>query len=165
MYSRAKADIVNKSGNGVILEGARAQACNKCKLKVGCGQYLLHSGESEYLYLPLRESNPDGTERDDNSLLEPGNSVEMALEQDRLMKLAMWFYGLPMLLVLVVAGLCWTLGLNEGLSIFFSAGGLVLGIFLPRHHLRDYQSAMYYLPRLIPEHVVSSDSALCEEQK
>lgn len=135
------ARVLEVSGDVILLETSRKAACGKCSIKGGCGQYLLGS-DSGVLQL-----NRQGSGNGVTALL-PGSRVTLQMPRGAVAFLALLFYCLPLLLLIVFmlfAGI-WTT--DESAQIFSAFAGLAAGLLLLPTALRILSKRMPCNPLL-----------------
>lgn len=116
------ARILAVSGDQVQLETSRKSACGKCGMKSGCGQYLF-GPEREALWL-----SRDALDTDAAGELVPGANVTLGVPGSRVAGLALLFYLLPLLALMLTMLLASQLGANEGWLALSALAGLVAGL-------------------------------------
>jgi positive regulator of sigma E activity len=120
----------------LLLQADRAQACTKCTLKRGCGQYLLGAGHAVTLNLPSDSLTP----------LQPGTEVRLAMAERSFLQLVACFYLPPLFLLLSAVTLGWRLGLSEAQQFLCVVLGLGLGMVCSRTLLRGYVPPLHIVP-------------------
>lgn len=116
------ASILAVSGDQVKLETSRKSACGSCGIKSGCGQYLFNSNR-EIITLNRGELAAD-------SLAEwsPGTPVTLAMQGSAVASLALLFYLLPLLCLMVATLVVSQLTSHEGWLALAALIGLVVGL-------------------------------------
>lgn len=123
------ARVHSVSGDVIRLETSRKATCGKCSIKGGCGQYLLGSG-SELLQLNRAALGAEG------AALLPGARVTLQMQQGAVASLALLFYSLPLLLLLVFTLFASLWSTNESTLILSGFAGLAAGLLLVPRALR-----------------------------
>ena len=113
-----QAIVTRCNGNVVEVELERGSACGGCELNQGCGTGALGR-------LLGRRSKPLVLETERR--LQPGDRVQLGLEESSLVKLSLLAYGLP-LLSMVIAGLAAaSMAMADGWVAAASVSGFVIG--------------------------------------
>lgn len=142
------ASVVARDGSTLRLQSSRHATCTGCSLKTGCGQYLLartgrDSGLHDVLTLtPLDES------ADDLAACRAGDSVRIELPEGRLVLLAMCFYAVPLVLLLLATALTSWLAASEGVVVLGGLAGLASGCLLTRWLLARQALQRQFAPRV-----------------
>jgi positive regulator of sigma E activity len=141
-----KAEILQVTDHRLSVAGNRHRTCGKCAMRQGCGQYLLR--QRNKLHVDFDFSTLSPAEQAACRALRPGDEIDMHLTGNRLTRLVLWFYGLPLAGVVMGAAIGTLLGFSELNNIFCATAGLVLGIRLARHYLGEKENTVYFLPEL-----------------
>lgn len=120
--------LVNDAGvRRAIVVVDVAEACPRCAAGKGCGAGLL-SGVG-------REREVDALVRQGDSLQE-GDTVEIALAPNNVLRAAAIVYGLPMLGALIATGIAYRLALGDIEAAIAALAGLGIGLSFGRWRLR-----------------------------
>ncbi len=117
------ARVLAVSGDLVQLETSRKSACGKCGMKSGCGQYLF-SPEREALWLSRDALDMDAPEEE----LLPGAKVTLGVQGSSVAGLALLFYLLPLLALMLTTLFASLLTSNEGWLALSAFAGLAIGL-------------------------------------
>lgn len=122
--------ILAVKGDLINLQTSRKAACGKCSLKSGCGQYLL-SRDTESFWLnaggmTVDKSSPQNT-------FSAGTRARLSIAGDAVARLALLFYMLPLMALLVATLVASVFTVNEAWLAISALGGLTAGLAaLPR---------------------------------
>jgi sigma-E factor negative regulatory protein RseC len=136
------ARVVALEGAQVRVETVRHNACSSCRSRSGCGQRLLAEiGQGKSLQLLV--SNPEQLS------LQPGDQVELGIEEARFLAASFTVYLLPLLLLIVAAGWVSLAGGSEFQVIAAAVSGLVAGFGWLAYKSRHVKHQCHYRPRII----------------
>lgn len=111
---------------GVWVESLQRSACDSCNARSGCGQRTLANiGRTVRLWVPT------------NNIYQVGQQVRLQLPSGGLALSALLLYGVPLLMLLVLAAVGQTLG--EFYAIASGTLGLVVGLMLSRKLTQIYK--------------------------
>lgn len=130
--------VLSVSGDQAWVQVIRQSACQSCSARHGCGQKALATlsgGQSRQ----VRVVNRLGAR--------PGDQVTLAIEPASLLRASLLVYALPLVMMVMVAGLAGVAGLGEGAAILAAMGGLAGGLFMAR--LVSRGSKAHYQPRMV----------------
>lgn len=116
------AKVLAVSGDQVQLETSRKSACGKCGMKSGCGQYLF-SPERKALWL-----SRDALDTDAAGELLPGANVTLGVQGSTVVGVALLFYLLPLVALMLATLIASQLTSNEGWLALSAVAGLVAGL-------------------------------------
>ena len=123
MKSNQVSGVVSElAGDCAIVQIAVTTGCGRCHEPGGCGGGLLtgdHACKRSY-----RVPNPTGAQ--------PGDQVLVSIPEGKIVRAALWIYGLPMLLGIGAAGIAAMLWQRDELTILACVSGFVLGFVLLR---------------------------------
>lgn len=125
------ASVLAASPAGLVLQSGRHTACSACSLKPGCGHHLLAPPDDR---LHLKAGEIAGSI--DLQGLPPGCGVNLQVESAQVLRLALYFYVLPLVGLLLGALLALLPGVTEATGIAAALVGLLGGLFLARVALR-----------------------------
>ncbi|MCY4046207.1 MAG: SoxR reducing system RseC family protein [Cellvibrionales bacterium] len=120
-----KAQVVAINEDAIWLKSTRQSACDSCKLKTGCGQKLLAEakGRQHFIEVPVTK---DFTES-----LSVHDDVDVAINEQTLLKGSLVLYVLPLILMLLGAVFLPSfLPSAELSSDIFAIFGAILGLLL-----------------------------------
>lgn len=125
------ASVLGRDGSTLRLQTSRHATCSGCSLKAGCGQYLLVSaGRDSRQDQELTVNDLAGG--DEVAGCRAGDQVRIELSGGNLVMLAMCFYMLPLVLLLIATALGAWLGAGEGLLVLSGLAGLAAGCWMAR---------------------------------
>jgi sigma-E factor negative regulatory protein RseC len=133
--------IVSIDGGMATVKVERTAACPRCASGRGCGAGLL-SGSSQPALLevsvPLRQQFSEGDE------------VRLTLEPAHLLRATMLVYGLPLLGIVVMLLLGWSMmrPLSDPQAIAFAAVGLAAGLVAGRWQLNRQDCLKHFVPKI-----------------
>lgn len=140
--------IVEKIGDGeVVIRTQRQSACNSCSANKGCGTKLLNQmAEDGQQWLA---SIPESKLK-----LSIGDTVMVGLDESALTQGSALVYGVPLLLMIVLAALASWAGQGDGVVAMASFAGLCLGFLYARMRSGQVASQHHFKPvilrRVIP---------------
>ncbi len=127
--------VVALDGNLAKVETIRTSSCQSCEAKSTCGQGSIAKvvGQKSCIISAL------------NSLsLQVGDEVVLGLEESTLVKSALLVYLLPLVLMIVGAGIFqWLYGANDLVTAFGGGIGFLAGfalVYLYNHHHKNDES-------------------------
>jgi len=126
----------------VRVQSRNLRHCNQCSLKAGCGHRLLDGASSQdvdhSLWLPMADGQLAGGVR-------AGDTLELIIDEGRLMSLSLLQYGLPLLCMLVATALASaimeTARAEEGRVIISAMAALGFGLLLVRWIVRTMDAS------------------------
>jgi sigma-E factor negative regulatory protein RseC len=123
------ATLIAVDKNKVFLRFDSASACGSCSANSGCSHFLLSKrNDDESLALLL-------TGLIVSSELTPGSKQTLCVREDAMVKVALWCYGFPLLILLMVAAITSALAVNEFVSVVASLSMLVCSFWWLRKFL------------------------------
>lgn len=129
------ARVVRLDGEVVWVEAIRQSACGKCAAQKGCGHSMLAKLGQKRIEVAVQRNGHTLAVDDDVLIGVPDNVV---------LNSSLLLYGLPLLFMLLIAGLADSAGLGEGLTALAAMTGMLLGFWLvsrysQRQVLGDFQ--------------------------
>jgi sigma-E factor negative regulatory protein RseC len=123
------ARVVAVAGERIQLETSRKAACNKCGMKSGCGQYLFGPAR-ETLWLGCQDIAASSSLPPSD--LVPGMQLVLGMQENAVASLALLFYCLPLLFLMLftLLGSLWTSS-EVGLAALALAGLLAGFVLMP----------------------------------
>ncbi|QRY81771.1 SoxR reducing system RseC family protein [Pseudomonas sp. PDNC002] len=122
--------VVAVESGSVQVETLRRSTCSACSANAGCGQGILGR---------LGVAKGRGHVRALSSLkLAPGDEVVLGVDEDLLLKSALFFYLSPLLGLFALALLAARIGLGEPFIIVAGMAGFLLAWLLVRRFARRY---------------------------
>jgi sigma-E factor negative regulatory protein RseC len=113
------ATLIAVDKNKVFLRLDSASACSSCSAKKGCGHLLLSKqDDSDHIALSL-------TGLVVGSELALGSKQALCVQEETVLTVALWFYGFPLVMLLLVTAIASTLAANEFVSIVAGLSMLV----------------------------------------
>lgn len=100
-------------------------ACRRCMEGRGCGAGLMSASGATEVAVPA----PHGLD------LAPGDTVELRLPAQALLRAALLAYGLPLAGLLLAASGAALIGAGEPLTVFAAGGGMLAGALAARRRL------------------------------
>ena len=133
--------VVDVGPSGVWVETIRQSACSGCRSQSGCGQKLLAEvGQGQRF--EIKAANPL------RLVLQPGDKVELGIEEASFLQASVMVYLLPLLGLIVAAVLADTLGATEPLVISAGVSGLLLVFWVVRWRTARAQQCRF-LPQIL----------------
>ncbi len=115
------ARVLRVEGDIVWIEAIRQSACDSCSAQKGCGHSLLVKAGHQRLEVPVDRNGVD---------IQPNDHVMIGVPDQAVLKSSLLIYGLPLLLMILLAMLSQSLGANEVTTILVSFGSLIAGFFM-----------------------------------
>lgn len=145
------ATVLSASADNVTVEVEPAAVCARCAAGKGCGAGLFGAG---------RRRRQLDVKADPGLLLEAGERVYLTLEPANIVKASLLAYGLPLLGVVLLPTLVWTLAgpISDLVAAAAAAVGLVAGMALSRLNLRRQACLRQFVP-VIRQKVVKDSAA------
>lgn len=141
--------VLRIDGSGVWVETLRQSTCGACQARHGCGQRLLNQiGASTSL---IRAECDAGLM---NGLVE-GDWVEVGVEEGAVVLGSLLAYGLPILLLVLGAGLGGPSSLS---SVGGALAGMAAGSLISRYVLSKHVGATYFQARVLDR--ITADKAI-----
>lgn len=133
--------IVSIEGGKAMVAVERKAACPRCASGKGCGAGLL-SGSTDPALLEVSVAS--------RQQYREGDKVRLTLEPSHLLHATLLVYGLPLLGIVVLLGLGWSLmrPLSDAQAIAFAAGGLAAGLLAGRWQLSRRECLKRFAPRI-----------------
>lgn len=113
------ARVLAVSPDAILLQTSRKATCGKCSAKQGCGQYLA-GRDSEVLRLARTQKLPEG--------LVPGGKVVIGMPEGAIAGLALAFYALPLLTMLLFTAALSLFTTHEGWQVLGALCSLLAGL-------------------------------------
>ena len=131
----------------IWVETVRTSACQSCSARAGCGQAVLgqllderQQAQKNLMKMPrLNEQQP----------AQVGDQVSVGIPEDALIKASFMAYGLPILLMVVLAGIFNAISNSELIVIFAGVLGLAFGLAITRWYSRRWACEFRFHPRII----------------
>lgn len=133
--------IVSIGDGKAMVEVERKAACPRCASGKGCGAGLL-SGSTRPTLLEVSVAS--------RQQYREGDEVRLTLEPSRLMHASLLVYGLPLLGMVVMLVLGWSLmrPLSDPQAIAFAIGGLATGMMAGRWQLNRRDCLKHFVPKI-----------------
>ena len=118
--------VIRVGADCLWVEAVQQSACGSCKARSGCGQAVLAglSGRTAQIRALLEDS--------DETRYQVGQEVEIGIPDDVVVKGSLFIYFLPLLGLLLGAGIVDSWLENELLTVVAAGAGLLLGGLLVR---------------------------------
>jgi sigma-E factor negative regulatory protein RseC len=129
--------IVSNGNVRAVVEVDVSKACPRCAAGKGCGAGLF-TGSS-------RIRRVEAIVGEHLSLAE-GDSVELRLASDNLLKAALIVYGMPLFGAITAAGLAYLLQLGDSVAALAALTGLVIGLLIGRWLLSRGECLENFVP-------------------
>lgn len=147
-------EIVKISSIGlghIRLHPKKNGACSSCSYKPSCGQYLLNS-----LYMNTEIELPTSLlpKETDIQSLQNGTQVQIDVEANKLVQLALMLYLLPLFSMLLTAFLAELAGFNEVLIMILVFIALFLSMRMLSRYFRSHGSLEKIKLHILPENNV-----------
>jgi sigma-E factor negative regulatory protein RseC len=140
-YLRQAAQVVALDADTVTISTVPLYACQGCAMKAGCGQQLLYRAA-------FCDRQPMSLPRPANIALQVGQHVQVAIPQSTMINACLRVFLLPLLTMLVMAGLAqWWF--DEWLVVLCGLIGLLLGLLLMVSSVRKMSHRADWQPHLI----------------
>ncbi len=137
-----QAQVVSVAAEGVRVETVRRSACSSCQSKSTCGQKLLAEiGQGQRF--EIVSANPQGL------VLQPGDIVELGVEEASFLQASMMIYMLPLFGLIVLSAVATAAGAAELIVILAGLSGLLLGFVVVRGWSRRGQQQCRYQPQIL----------------
>jgi len=114
--------VVAVESDGVWVETLQLSACAGCRARHGCGQKVLASAESRQTRIKALFG-----ESFNGPMPELGQTVVIGVDEQAMLRGALFSYGFPLLTMLLLTALGAVLSASEGLAIVAAVFGLLLG--------------------------------------
>lgn len=137
-----QATVLEHHDDRVRLRTVRGQVCGKCAARQGCGQYLFRA-EAEVIELENRQ-----LQLERGLQLPTGASVTLTMVEGTVVRLALVFYCLPLVLLLLATAGAAALTSNEAMLALAGFSGLGAGFLILPRGLRWLGRRNTCLPRL-----------------
>ena len=154
--------IVAIDKDAVWVEAIRRSTCGSCAARSGCGQPLLArmSGQTSHIRVLLDKYSP--------SRYSVNQTVSFAIPNDIVVRGSALVYLLPLVVMLVFAGIAHTYFLQEGITMLsatigFLAGGLWV-YWHSKHHCNDRRRHPVIINTDMPAGVNTSKLEIYEEK-
>ena len=133
--------IVSIDDGKATVEVERTAACPRCASGKGCGAGLLSGSTRPALLevsMPLRQQFSEGDE------------VRLILEPTHLLRATILVYGLPLLGIVVMLILGWSMmrPLSDPQAIAFAVAGLAAGLVVGRWQLNRQECLKHFVPKI-----------------
>ncbi len=119
--------VISLENDGVWVETLQQTACSSCRAKHGCGQRLLASADSRLTC--IKAIYPDKPLPRQPEL---GDAVTIGVQEQALVKGAVFSYGLPLSLMLLLTAVASLVTDLETLIFISASAGLFLGGLIVR---------------------------------
>ncbi len=129
--------IASNDGVRAVVDVDMSTACPRCASGRGCGAGLFAAGN--------RQSRVEAIVTGQIAL-EEGDSVEISLASQDLLKAALIVYGMPLFGALVVAGLAYLLQMGDSAAAVAAVIGMLGGLLYGRWHLSRNECFESFLP-------------------
>jgi len=129
----------------VWVQAIAKSACGSCQAQKGCGHSLLAKVGQKQIDLPVERNGMDVSVND---------QVIIGVPEQAILRSSMLMYGLPLLLMMVVAMFASLVGVEEKLSVLFAFIALILGFVLVNKHLKSLNFKHWH-PKLIRKQAVT----------
>lgn len=145
--------VVAVESEGLWVETIQRSTCGSCSAQKGCGQSLMAKlmGHTSYLWVLL-----EGRDASDYKL---GDEIQIGVPETVVVKGSLFVYLVPLVLMLLVAGLAQSLTGSDGWSALGALVGLFLGGAVVRWRARQTRHDPRLQPVLLderqPVHLVS----------
>jgi sigma-E factor negative regulatory protein RseC len=137
-----QAQVIAVEKDGVRVETVRNSACSGCRSKSGCGQKLLAElGQGQRFQIV--SSNPFQLS------LQPGDTVELGVDEGSFLQASAMMYLLPLMGLIMGAGLADIGGAPEYKVILAGLLGLLLGFVVVRWWSRKDRQRCRYQPQIL----------------
>lgn len=137
-----QAQVVAVEAEGVRVETVRRSACSSCQSKSVCGQKLLAEiGQGQRF--EIVSSNPQGL------ALQPGDVVELGVEEASFLQASMMIYLLPLLGLILLSAVATSAGAAELVVVLAGMLGLLLGFVVVRGWSRRGRQQCRYQPQIL----------------
>jgi positive regulator of sigma E activity len=131
--------IVSNGNVRAVVEVDVSKACPRCAAGKGCGAGLF-TGSS-------RKRHVEAIVGGHISVAE-GDSVEISLASDKLLKAALIVYGMPLFGAIAAAGLAYLLQLGDSVAALAALTGLVFGLLVGRWRLGRGECLENFVPTI-----------------
>ena len=143
--------IVAVDKDAVWVETIQRSTCNTCAAQKGCGQSLLSRMGVKPSYIRVLL---DGRPAEKYQL---NQRILIGIPDDTVVKGSLLAYLLPLIFMLVFAGVAHTYLLQEVVVLAFGIAGFALGALLIRWHANYYQNDIRYQPRILDAGLVDNN--------
>ncbi|MGH1485891.1 MAG: SoxR reducing system RseC family protein [Cellvibrionaceae bacterium] len=140
--------IVAVDTDAVWVETIQKSTCGSCVAQKGCGQSLLSriGIQPSYIRVLLEGRSPDNYKVNDN--------IVLGIPDDIVVKASIFIYLLPLILILVFAGVAHTYFVQESTVVLSGLIGFILGGFIVRLHSNYYRNDKRYQPIIVSADIV-----------
>jgi sigma-E factor negative regulatory protein RseC len=129
--------IASNGSVRAVVEVDVSKACPRCAAGKGCGAGLF-TGSS-------RKRQVEAIVAEHISLAE-GDSVEISLASENLLKAALIVYGMPLSGAITAAGLAYLAQLGDSIAALAALAGLLIGLFVGRWFLSRGECLENFVP-------------------
>lgn len=137
-----QAQVVAVEFDGVRVETVRRSGCAGCQAKSGCGQKLLAEiGQGQRF--EILSGNPR------QLLLQPGDIVEIGVEEAAFLQASMMVYLLPLLGLILMSAVASVSGAVESVIVLAGLLGLLFGFVIVRRWNRGNRQGCRYQPQIL----------------
>ena len=137
--------VIEISEQFLWVETVRQSACQSCSARSGCGQSVLSQlmdESKQYKKNILRVAAG-------NSKAKPGDKVEVAINEDALIKMSLLVYGFPILVLFLFSGIAQWYEFSDGTSVVFGVVGLLVAFVTVRQVMKRWSCDARYNPTLV----------------
>jgi len=147
------ARVVKVEKDTVWVQAIAKSACGSCQAQKGCGHSLLAKVGQKQIDLPVERNGIHVQEND---------QVIIGVPEQAILRSSILMYGLPLLLMIVIALITSSIGLEEKLSVLLSFVGLLAGFIWINRQTKNLNFSHWH-PKLIRKQV-SEDAhiPMCE---
>jgi sigma-E factor negative regulatory protein RseC len=130
------------------IEAIQKSTCGSCVAQKGCGQTLMSRLGVKPVYIRVLLN---GREADDYRV---GQSIDIAIADDVVVKTALFTYFSPVICSLVFASVAYSLHGGELTTLLSAIVGLVTGMFAVRIYAKRHHDDPRYQPVIIGENTL-----------
>ena len=138
-----QATVVEVDQETLLVETIQQSSCGSCTAQKGCGQGVLAKYLSSSSYFRIQRDS------EDRRSFNPGDIVELGIDELAIVRGAMWLYLVPIGTMLVGAYMGHME--SEFWSIVFAIAGLIVGGYLSSRHAKKVRNHPEYAPILVPD--------------
>lgn len=141
------AQIVAMNGNELLLETQRQSTCSSCSAKKACGVAALQRFYNDKK-TPRHQIRLPFTALDKLPGAQVGDLVRLGINDEALITGSLWLYGLPILGLILAAGLgsAW---FGEAAAVLSGLAGFFVSLFWVRQRSRRPAAIHRYQPQLL----------------
>lgn len=136
--------VVRAEAGAIWVKTLRKTTCGNCQARHGCGQSLLQRMATADADIRARFDPGAIVEN-----LNPGDEVEIAIEEGALLAASLLAYGLPLMFLILGVVLAESWAFGELLQFLLGVFGLAAGLWISRLILFSRFKPAYFEPRVV----------------